>query len=86
MDANGYTISFTVIVTRDGKQILEKQFAVWDAQTVMLGFPDAPAAAQPGVKTPRLMLFLTPTIVHPAGHRVHTDAEMPFIPAAPAKK
>lgn len=27
-----------------------------------------------------LMIFVTPTIIDPAGNRVHTDAEMPFIP------
>jgi len=27
-----------------------------------------------------LMIFVTPTIIDPAGNRVHTDEEMPFIP------
>ena len=26
------------------------------------------------------MIFVTPTIIDPAGNRVHTDEEMPFIP------
>ncbi len=84
--ADGYTINLSVIMSREGKAISMSQCVVWDGQTVMLGFPDAPVAGQPGAKPPRLLLFLTPTIVGPTGQRVHTDAEMPFIPAAPAKK
>ncbi len=84
--ADGYTINLSVIMSRAGKAISMSQCVVRNGQTVMLGFPDAPAAGQPGAKPPRLLLFLTPTIVGPTGQRVHTDAEMPFIPAAPAKK
>jgi hypothetical protein len=87
VEADGYTIGFTVKVSRDGKQVLESRATVWDAQTLMLGGLELPgAAAKPGAKPPRLMLFLTPTIVEPSGHRVHTDDLMPFAPAAPAKK
>lgn len=106
VDANGYTISFTVIVTRDGKQLLESRGIVWDAQTVMLGFPGAMGGAtnrvpvlgdlplagrllQPptATNTPgRFLLFLTPTLVDPAGNRIHAPAnEPPFAPAAPAQ-
>ncbi|MEQ2008048.1 MAG: M56 family metallopeptidase [Limisphaerales bacterium] len=83
VDANGYTIGCWLIVTRDGKQVLESKFIVWDAQTVMLGFSEPVAAnAQSGAKPPRLLLFLTPTLVDPAGNRIHAPTdEMPFTPA-----
>jgi hypothetical protein len=31
-------------------------------------------------------VLLTPTLIEPAGHRIHTDEVMPFAPAVPAKK
>jgi hypothetical protein len=34
-------------------------------------------------KTEQLLIFITPTIVDPAGHPVHTDAEMPAFPPQP---
>ena len=88
VDANGYTISFTVIIKRDGKQLNETRGIVWDAQTVMVGGLELPgAAAKPGAKPPRLLLFLTPTIVDAAGNRIHEPTnEPPFVPAPPSKK
>jgi general secretion pathway protein D len=38
-------------------------------------------------KKKNLMIFVTPTILDPAGNRVHTDADMPFAANAfPAQK
>ncbi|MBI5799487.1 MAG: polysaccharide biosynthesis/export family protein [Verrucomicrobia bacterium] len=104
--ADGYTLNLTLIVSRDGKAISVSQCVMWDAQTVMLGFPgvteettsrvpvlgDLPLVGRlfhPTTTTnapARILLFLTPTLVHPDGNRVHTDEELPFTPAAPAKK
>ncbi|KAF0172204.1 MAG: peptidase M56 BlaR1, partial [Limisphaerales bacterium] len=79
--ADGYTLSLTLIVSRDGKAISVSQCVAWDGQTVMLGGLELPGAAvKSGAKSPRVVLFLTPTIVNPTGHRVHTDEEMPFAP------
>lgn len=82
VDADGYTLRMKIMVTREGKKVFESNCAVWDAQTVMLGFPEAPAGGKSGAKPQQLMLFLTPTLIEPSGHRVHTDEVMPFAPAA----
>jgi len=59
---------------------------VWDGQTVVLGpgsvevedksQHDAKGAARKIRK--HLLVFVTPTIVDPAGNRVHSDEELPF--------
>ena len=69
---------------------------VWDGQTLILGGPivdvkargtNSPAGGQTGRKL--LLIFVTATIIDPAGNRVHTDDEMPFstnqAPAQPRK-
>jgi len=45
----------------------------------------------PGTETKTLVVFITPTLMDPAGNRVHSDDELPFakdsIPSqAPAQK
>ncbi len=58
---------------------------VWDGQTLILGggmveLPGAGTNAATAGKVVRkqLLVFVTPTIVDPAGNRVHTHDEMPF--------
>lgn len=60
---------------------------LWDGQTVMLGgFEERkPPATTTALATlekeapkKELLIFVTATIVDPAGNRVHTDAELPF--------
>jgi general secretion pathway protein D len=58
---------------------------VWDGQTLILGggmveLPSASTNAATAGKVVRkqLLVFVTPTIVDPAGNRVHTHDEMPF--------
>jgi hypothetical protein len=48
---------------------------VWDGETVVLSLA-APANAtnQPQ----NVLIFITPTLIDPAGNRLHTDDEMPF--------
>jgi hypothetical protein len=63
--------------------------AVWDGQTVVLGkFRDELIAKMPSseVKQPppndskkQLLIFITPTILDPAGNRVHSPDELPFV-------
>ncbi len=70
---------------------LKTQALVWDGQTVVLGCTsEAPAnAATDSTRSvvtngknatvrKQLLVFITPTIIDPAGNRVHTDDEMPF--------
>jgi beta-lactamase regulating signal transducer with metallopeptidase domain len=70
---------------------LKTQALVWDGQTVVLGCTsEAPANAATDSTRPvgtngknatvrkQLLVFITPTIIDPAGNRVHTDDEMPF--------
>ncbi|MEN9574249.1 MAG: hypothetical protein RL514_2104 [Verrucomicrobiota bacterium] len=80
--ADGYTLNLAAIMSRDGKAGWVSQCVVWDAQTMMVGFPNAPEAAQRGANTRRIILFLTPTIVDAAGNRIHAPTdEPPFAPA-----
>jgi type II secretory pathway component GspD/PulD (secretin)/Zn-dependent protease with chaperone function len=58
---------------------------VWDGQTLILGgaMVEPPgsftnAATTGKVARKQLFVFVTPTIVDPAGNRVHTHEEMPF--------
>jgi hypothetical protein len=51
-----------------------------DGQTLVLRALPAENATN---KTEQLLIFITPTIVDPAGHPVHTDAEMPAFPPQP---
>ena len=55
---------------------------VWDGQTVVLGVPmpelDPGQPQSTNTQSANLLIFITATIVDPAGNRVHTDDEMPF--------
>lgn len=62
---------------------------VWDGQTLVLGnFPDKELTKLPNGKEAlkdvsseskkQLLVFVTPTIVDPAGNRVHVEEELPF--------
>jgi type II secretory pathway component GspD/PulD (secretin) len=55
---------------------------VWDGQTVLLGGPmqDSDASQQQSTNSQweDVMVFITATIIDPAGNRVHTDEQMPF--------
>ena len=55
---------------------------VWDGQTVLLGgmIQERGSSQQQTTNSQKanLMIFITATIVDPAGNRVHTDEEMPF--------
>jgi type II secretory pathway component GspD/PulD (secretin) len=56
---------------------------VWDGQTVVLGgFPTAEKDKHSSKSRPKkmLLLFVTPTIIDPAGNRVHTTDNRPFDP------
>jgi len=81
-EADGYTLRVKITVTRDGKKVVESDCVVWDGQTVMIGnLEPAPATDPAGKKSPHTVLFLTPTLVDPAGNRVHNDAGKPTGPA-----
>jgi type II secretory pathway component GspD/PulD (secretin) len=62
---------------------------VWDGQTLVLGnFPDREmtkttngklrAQKNADVKKIRLFVFITPTIIDPAGNQIHSEDELPF--------
>ena len=55
---------------------------VWDGQTVLLGGPmeDSDASQSQSTNSQRedLMVFITATIIDPAGNRVHKEEDMPF--------
>lgn len=65
------------------------QANVWDGQTIVIGgltteivtrHPDGSITKMPDPAPlkKQLFVFITPTIIDPAGNRVHTDEEMPF--------
>jgi type II secretory pathway component GspD/PulD (secretin) len=93
--ADGYTIEMNIGFTylephkQSGNQKplpLKRQLTssalIWDGQTVVLGgFPignQAPDQKKTGSRK-NLVVFLTPTIIDPAGNRVHAGSE-PFDP------
>ena len=68
---------------------------VWDGQTLVLSGGSVPAQPKVNAKgTPdlapsgkTLLVFITPTIIDPAGNRVHSAADMPFAKdAVPSQK
>jgi hypothetical protein len=71
--ADGYTMNLTVTVS--APETLSAQANVWDNQTLIL------ASDNPGADKTRLLVFITATIVDPAGNRVHSDDELPFNPS-----
>ncbi len=71
--ADSYTLNLRII----GSNGLETNNAVaniWDAQTVVLAFPKKDEAR-------RLILFVSATVIDPAGNRVHSDKELAFNPS-----
>ena len=59
---------------------------IWDGETVLLGGPMQDSGSQPqstNTQSETLMVFITATIIDPAGKRVHTDKDMPFAKVAP---
>ena len=61
-------------------QQIKTQALVWDGQTVLLGGMSQATGtnAKPSAVRKLLLVFITPTIIGPAGNRVHTDEDMPF--------
>lgn len=52
---------------------------VWDGQTLVLGgTPPEPDLQAPDAERRQLMIFITPTIIDPAGNRVHSAEQAPF--------
>jgi Flp pilus assembly secretin CpaC len=58
---------------------------LWDGQTVVLGKPqdhyltgDKEVGAKPSAEHKELLVFITVTLVDPAGNRLHSDEEMLF--------
>ena len=72
--ADGLTINLTATVSVP--ETLAAQANVWDNQTLIL------ASNNPGADNTRLLVFITATVVDPAGNRVHSDDKLPFNPSA----
>jgi hypothetical protein len=72
--ADGLTINLTATVSVP--ETLAAQANVWDNQTLIL------ASNNPGTDNTRLLVFITATVVDPAGNRVHSDDKLPFNPSA----
>ncbi|HSH14465.1 MAG TPA: hypothetical protein VLD18_00425, partial [Verrucomicrobiae bacterium] len=52
---------------------------VWDGQTLVLGgTPPEPGLQTPDMERRHFLIFITPTIIDPAGNRVHSAEQMPF--------
>lgn len=71
--ADGYTMNLTVTVS--APETLTARANVWDNQTLIL------ASNNPGADKTRLLVFITATVVDPAGNRVHSDDKLPFNPS-----
>ena len=57
---------------------------LFDSQTLVLGKPDEQFTGPAGKSdddTKELLVFVTATVVDPAGNRVHSDDELPFNPS-----
>jgi hypothetical protein len=72
--ADGYTCFLQVTVS--APETLTALANVWDGQTLIL------ASNNPGADKTRLLVFITATVVDPAGNRVHSDDKLPFNPSA----
>ena len=92
VEADGYSIRMTLLASLDGAGApgslsagnrLSTSVAVWDGQTVVLGgWPrTGPAGASEGERK-HVLLLITPTVIDPAGNRVHTADDRPYDPAA----
>ncbi len=67
--ADGYTVKMKVAVS--APETLTAQANIWDGQTILLG-------SQKSDGNNRLLVFITTTLVDPAGNRIHADEELPF--------
>jgi general secretion pathway protein D len=78
----GVTTNITLPVPRYRTFSAVTTVNVWDGQTVVLGgpMPERGPGLQQSTNTQsaNLLIFITATIIDPAGNRVHTDEEMPF--------
>jgi hypothetical protein len=72
--ADGFTMNLTVTVS--APETLTARANVWDGQTLIL------ASDNPGADKTRLLVFVTATVVDPAGNRAHADDKLPFNPSA----
>lgn len=83
----------TVPQPRFRERQLDTTANVWDGQTLVLG---GPVVEAPGTDTnsaaatrKKLLVFVTPTLIDPAGNRLHAGDEMPFstnaVPPQPKK-
>jgi hypothetical protein len=70
--SDGYT--FFLDATVSAPETLTAQANFWDGQTLELVSPKSDG-------TNRLVVFITATVVDPAGNRVHSDDELPFNPS-----
>lgn len=70
--SDGYT--FFLQATVSVPETLTAQANVWDGQTLALVSPNSNGKN-------RLLVFITATVVDPAGNRVHSDKELPFNPS-----
>ena len=81
----GEKVSVPAILPLLRVQQASTHLRLWDGQTVVLGNLPAnflvngkEADAKPEEQDAEVLVFITVTIVDPAGNRVHTDDEMPF--------
>ena len=70
--ADGYTFNLQATVTKSETMIALANF--WDGQTLAL------VSSEPNGKN-RLVVFITATVVDPAGNPVHSVDELPFNPS-----
>jgi Flp pilus assembly secretin CpaC len=81
----GEKIDVPIILPRFTVRQVVTTLNLWDNQTVLIGgLPEAThvggnvVAGNPKASDKELLVFITATIVDPAGNRVHTDDELPF--------
>ena len=70
--SDGYTFNLDATVSKP--ETMNALANVWDGQTLALVSPKSNG-------TNRLIVFITATVVDPAGNRVHSDDELPFNPS-----
>jgi beta-lactamase regulating signal transducer with metallopeptidase domain len=94
VSADGYSIQMTVIASLDTADRsatatklsrISTSAVVWDGQTVVLGGLQKTepfrSGNAPGEARKNVMLLITPTIIDPAGNRVHTADNLPYDPS-----
>jgi hypothetical protein len=72
--SDGYTLNLQATVS--APETLIALANLWDNQTLVL------VSNNPGADKTRLFVFITATVVDPAGNRVHPDDKLPFNPSA----